>query len=204
MTPPKREVTRDGFEVQLGTNVLSHFALTGLLLPARERAPSPRIVTLASIAQRTGQIHFDDLQFEKRYVPMTAYAQSKVANLMLAIELERRLRRTRSRASSIACHPGVAPTNLLSSVGHPAIVAIRRWAMWLLGNTVAGGALPTLFAATASAARGGAYYGPQGLGEVRGDDVGEATIAPQAKELSVAARLWSVCEELTGVHFLGA
>jgi NAD(P)-dependent dehydrogenase (short-subunit alcohol dehydrogenase family) len=202
MTPPTRQETADGFEIQFGTNVLAHFALTGLLLPALERAPAPRIVTLSSVAHRAGQIDFDDLQSVKRYVPMTAYGQSKVADLMFAIELERRLRRTKSKSVSIACHPGVAPTNLLVKVGHPTIAAIRRWVITLLANTVAGGALPTLFSATASEAEGGRYYGPQGLGETRGQDVGTATIARQANDAAVAARLWSVCEELTGVTFL--
>jgi hypothetical protein len=90
----------------------------------------------------------------------------------------------------------------LVKVGHPTIAAIRRWVITLLANTVAGGALPTLFSATASEAEGGRYYGPQGLGETRGQDVGTATIARQANDAAVAARLWSVCEELTGVTFL--
>ena len=204
MTPPKREQTKDGFEVQFGTNVLSHFLLTGLLLPLLEKASSPRIVTLCSIAHRSGQIHFDDLQSEKRYVPMTAYAQSKIANLMVAQELERRLRQSGSKSLSIACHPGVAPTNLLTNVGSSTVVAIRRWVMSQLGNTVDGGALPTLFAATAKEAKGGGYYGPQGLGEVRGENVGDAKVEPQANDQAVVTRLWSVCEELTGLRVLSA
>ncbi|MBN8615951.1 MAG: SDR family oxidoreductase [Deltaproteobacteria bacterium] len=202
MTPPTRQRTSDGFEVQLGTNVLAHFALTGLLLPAIERAPAPRVVTLASIAHRQGRIDFDDVQSEKAYVPMRAYAQSKLANLMLALELERRLRRGGKRSVSVACHPGVAPTNLLTNVGPKWIAFVRRWVITALSNSVPGGALPTLFAATASEARGGGYYGPQGLGEVRGNDVGEATIAPQATDEAIAARLWATCEELTAVRFL--
>lgn len=204
MTPPSRELTADGFEIQLGTNLIAHFALTGLLLPALERAPSPRVVTLSSIAHRDGRIHFDDLHFEARYVPMTAYAQSKLGDLMFALELERRLRRIGSRSVSIACHPGVAPTSLLRGVGHPWVAAIRHWVISVMSNTVEGGALPTLFAATAAEARGGGYYGPQGLGEVRGQDVGDAKVAPQARDAEVAARLWAVCEELSGVRFLEA
>jgi NAD(P)-dependent dehydrogenase (short-subunit alcohol dehydrogenase family) len=202
MTPPTRQETADGFEVQLGTNVLGHFALTALLLPLLERAPAARVVTLSSVAHRDGKIDFEDLQSQRAYVPMTAYAQSKLADLMMSFELERRLRRSKSSVTSIACHPGVAPTNLLRNVGHPMIAAVRGWVIAMTTNTVAGGALPTLFAATASQAKGGHYYGPQGLGEVRGQDVGEATVAPQAHDLAVAARLWSVCESLTGISFL--
>lgn len=202
MTPPTRQETKDGFEVQMGTNVLAHFALTGLLLPALEKAPRPRIVTLSSIAHRQGQIDLDDLQSARGYVPMTAYAQSKLANVMLALELERRLRAAGVKSLSVACHPGVAPTNLLVNVGHPWIAKLRGGFISLLANTVPGGALPTLFAATAEQARGGGYYGPQGLGEVRGQNVGDATLAPRARDTATAARLWSACEELTGVCFL--
>jgi NAD(P)-dependent dehydrogenase (short-subunit alcohol dehydrogenase family) len=202
MTPPTREETADGFEIQFGTNVLAPFALTGWLLPALERAPAARVVTLGSVAHRDGRIRFDDLQFARSYAPMEAYAQSKLADLMFAFELERRLRRTSSRVVSIACHPGVAPTNLLRQVGHPLVAAVRHRIIALFSNTVEGGALPTLFSATAEQAIGGRYYGPQGLGEVRGGNVGDATVAPQANDPAVAARLWSVCEELTGVRFL--
>lgn len=201
MTPPTRQETADGFEIQFGTNVLGHFALTGLLLPLLERAPAPRVVTLSSIAHRDGRIDFDDLQSTK-YSPMKAYGQSKLADLMFAFELERRLRTSGSGTVSIACHPGVAPTNLLVSVGHPVIAKVRGWLIAVMTNSVAGGALPTLFAATAAEAKGGHYYGPQGFGEVRGNDVGDATVAPQANDLPVAARLWSTCEALSGVSFL--
>ena len=214
MAPAKRQQTRDGFEVQFGTNVLGHFALTGLLLPALERAAAiatseatrPRVVTLASIAHKRGQIRFDDLQSRQRYSPMDAYQQSKLADLMFAFEMERRLEARSSGVMSLAAHPGVAKTNLFkvgSSTGLAAVVEkVIAGVIGALLNSDADGALPTLYAATAAEAVGGGYYGPQGFQEMRGGDVGEAEVAKQAQDEAAAARLWSVCEELTGVRFL--
>lgn len=214
MAPSKRQQTRDGHEVQFGTNVLGHFALTGLLLPAMERAAAiatseatrPRVVTLASIAHKRGQIRFDDLQSRQRYSPMDAYQQSKLADLMFAFEMERRLEARSSGVMSLAAHPGVAKTNLFkvgSSTGLAAVVEkVIAGVIGALLNSDADGALPTLYAATAAEAVGGGYYGPQGFQEMRGGDVGEAQVAKQARDEAAAARLWSVCEELTGVRFL--
>jgi NAD(P)-dependent dehydrogenase (short-subunit alcohol dehydrogenase family) len=214
MTPPKRLETKDGFELQFGTNVLGHFALTGLLMPALERAGAkatseaerPRVVTIASIAHKRGQIRFDDLQWKKTYSPMGAYQQSKLGDLMFALELERRLAARDSSVMSLAAHPGVSQTNLfLTGAYGGAELAVRKVIGevigWLL-NTDSEGALPTLYAATALGAVAGEYYGPQGFQEMRGEDVGEAKIAPQAKDAAVAAKLWGVCEELTGVRYL--
>ncbi len=124
MTPPKRLQTAEGFELQFGTNVLGHFALTALLMPALERAASassdrPRVVTIASIAHKRGRLNFDDLQSTRTYSPMKAYQQSKLADLMFAFELDRRLRAANSRVMSIAAHPGVANTNLFQGVDYP-------------------------------------------------------------------------------------
>ena len=214
MTPPQRLETRDGFELQFGTNVLGHFALTGLLLPALERAATiaqgeaerPRVVTVASIAHKRGRIDFDDLQAVKKYSPMKAYQQSKLANLMLSFELERRLVARSSGLLSMAAHPGVAETNLFVTGNYPPFeLALRKASGTLIGaflNSSAEGALPTLYAATALEAVGGGYYGPQGFQEMRGGDVGGAKVAPQARDEAVAAQLWGVCEELTGVRFL--
>jgi NAD(P)-dependent dehydrogenase (short-subunit alcohol dehydrogenase family) len=214
MAPKKRLETKDGFELQFGTNVVGHFALTALLLPALERASAaagqrPRVVTVASIAHKSGRLNFDDLQSKRSYQPMGAYQQSKLADLMFAFELDRRLRAAgepASRTMSLAVHPGVAPTNLFQ-VGEfsPAERAVRRWmgsAIGALLNSEAGGALPTLFAATAAEAVSGGYYGPQGFQEMRGDDVGVAKVAAQALDREAARRLWSVCEELSGVSLL--
>jgi NAD(P)-dependent dehydrogenase (short-subunit alcohol dehydrogenase family) len=211
MAPPKRLVTADGFELQFGTNVLGHFALTALLLPALELAAAesadrPRVVTVASIAHKRGQLNFDDLQSTKNYSPMRAYQQSKLADLMFAFELDRRLRAANSRVISVAAHPGVASTNLFQSGDYSYFEkTVRNLLGHVIGivlNTDSEGALPTLYAATARDAEGGGYYGPQGFQETRGDDVGPAKVAPQARDLAAAARLWQVCENLTGIKFL--
>jgi NAD(P)-dependent dehydrogenase (short-subunit alcohol dehydrogenase family) len=207
MTPPKRLETADGLELQFGTNVVGHFALTALLFPClSEAAGSPRVVTVSSIAHKSGRLNFGDLQSTRSYNPMRAYQQSKLADLIFAIELERRLRATGSRIVSVAAHPGVAPTNLfVSSETRP----LQRWArgklmrvMGLLLNSEAGGAVPTLYAATAAAAEGGGYYGPQGFMEMRGNDAGPAKIAPQARERAAAEQLWNICEDLSGIPLL--
>lgn len=210
MAPPKRLETADGFELQFGTNVLGHFALTALLMPALERAATespdrPRIVTIASIAHKQGQIDFNDLQSRNAYSPMRSYRQSKLADLMFAIELDRRLRPPRSRVMSVAAHPGVANTNLFRSGDRSAIsAAVRGLLGHMIGavlNTDCAGALPTLYAATSPNVGDGGYYGPQGLLEARGDRIGEASIATQAKDAATARRLWQVCEELTQIGF---
>jgi NAD(P)-dependent dehydrogenase (short-subunit alcohol dehydrogenase family) len=211
MAPPKRLETTDGFELQFGTNVLGHFALTALLMPALQLAATespdrPRIVTIASIAHKRGRLNFDDLQCIKSYAPMRAYQQSKLADLIFAFELDRRLRAANSTVMSIAAHPGVADTNLFQTGDHaPLETAARK----LLGhvisivlNTDAEGALPTLYAATAPEAEDGGYYGPQGFQEMRGEEVVKAKIAPQAVDIAAAARLWQVCKDLTGINFM--
>ena len=212
MAPPQRLETADGFELQFGTNVLAHFALTGLLMPALEMAAKessepPRIVTIASIAHKRGELNFNDLQSTKNYSPMKSYAQSKLADLMFAFELDRRLRRASSRIMSIAAHPGVAHTNLFAggdnhSSAEKAIRSLLSHAIGIVLNTDAEGALPTLYAATASEAISGGYYGPRGFKEMRGDEVIPAKVEPQARDESAAARLWQVCEDLTRVNYL--
>jgi NAD(P)-dependent dehydrogenase (short-subunit alcohol dehydrogenase family) len=211
MAPPKRLQTADGFELQFGTNVLGHFALTALLMPALEQAAAasaerPRVVTIASIAHKRGHVNFDDLQSIRSYSPMRAYQQSKLADLMFAFELDRRLRARSSRVMSVAAHPGVASTNLFQvgdhSVFEKTIRNLVGHAIGIVLNTDAEGALPTLFAATAADVEDGGYYGPQGFMEMRGEEVGPAKVAPQAKDAAADARLWKVCEDLTGVRFL--
>jgi NAD(P)-dependent dehydrogenase (short-subunit alcohol dehydrogenase family) len=206
MAPPKRLETKDGFELQFGTNVLGHFALTGLLLPALERSEKPRVVTLASIAHKRGRLNFDDLQSTKNYSSMGSYQQSKLADLMFAFELDRRLRAASSPVESIAAHPGVAHTNLFERGDHSAVQKTLRkvvsHAIGIVLNTDAEGALPTLYAATGVDAKGGGYYGPNGFQEMRGHEVVTAQVAPQALDQVAAARLWKICEELTGVSYL--
>ena len=208
MAPPERRQTRDGFELQFGTNVLGHFALTMQLMPAlmlgREAllTDAPRVVTLASIAHKRGRLNFDDLQSVKAYDPMAAYAQSKLADLIFAFELERRLRAAHVAIVSVAAHPGVARTNLFK-VGNSQ--GLARYAELVIAKSIGTflnseleGAVPTLFAAVAPEVEGGAYYGSQGFQEMRGGDVGPARIAPQALDEAAAGRLWLLCEELTG------
>jgi NAD(P)-dependent dehydrogenase (short-subunit alcohol dehydrogenase family) len=212
MAPPRRLETADGFELQFGTNVLGHFALTGLLLPALEQAAAraanlpPRVVMLASIAHKRGRLDFDDLQFTHSYSPMKSYQQSKLADLMLAYEMNRRLKAISSRIIANAAHPGVANTNLFQAGDFsPMERSVRSVIGHLIGallNTDAEGAIPTLYAAVAPEAVSGGYYGPQGFLEMRGGDVGIAKVATQAMDEAAAAHLWNVCEELTGVRFL--
>lgn len=198
MAIPRRTLTPEGFEMQFGTNYLGHFALTGLLMPALLRSVSPRVVTVASLAHRTAQLDFDDLQSARQYDPLVAYRRSKLANLMFALELHRRAAAVGSRLRSIAVHPGLAMTGILSRAG-----TVARVTMSTLGHLVtqsaARGALPTLYGATSPEALSGGYYGPNGLGEMWGDPA-PARIAPQASEPSAAARLWRVSEKLTGVQ----
>jgi NAD(P)-dependent dehydrogenase (short-subunit alcohol dehydrogenase family) len=214
MAPKQRRETADGYELQFGTNVLGHFALTALLMPALERAASgksqrPRIVTVASIAHKEGRLNFDDLQSTRNYGPMIAYRQSKLADLMFALEMSRRLHAAGPPASgvmSLAAHPGVASTNIFRVGPFPPVEQMaRRWIGAAIGavlNSGAEGALPTLFAATSADAVDGGYYGPQGFQEARGGDVGPARIAQQALDQAAAARLWSECERLTEISLL--
>ncbi|ADW70464.1 oxidoreductase [Granulicella tundricola] len=207
MAPKQRLETRDGYELQFGTNVLGHFALTCLLMPLLERGrasrpeDASRVVTLASIAHKSGKINFDDLESERSYSPMGAYQQSKLADLMFSFELERCLREKNLGVVSLAAHPGVANTNLFHAGEVSAAEKLGRKFMGTLFdlflNSEQGGALPTLYAATADSAEPGAYYGPQGFMEMRGGDVGPAKIAPQALDQKAQKRLWEICVEET-------
>lgn len=201
MNPPIRLETVDGFELQLGTNYLGHFALTAGLLPLLRRGRNPRVVTLSSIAARQGDIHFDDLHFVEGYVPMKAYAQSKIACLMFALELQRRSDAGGWGIASIAAHPGVSRTNLLlNTPGGSGAAGVARKLLGFLFQPVWQGALPTLFAATASEAKAGGYYGPNGIGEIRGYP-SEASIPAPAQIPETLRRLWTETERLTEVTF---
>lgn len=205
MTPPERRTTSDGFELQFGTNYLGHFALTGHLLPLLRRGASPRVVTLSSIAIHRGNpaISFDDLQAERAYTPMPVYAQSKLACLMFAFELQRRSDAAGWGIFSFGAHPGISRTDLLHNApGRRSVQGILRSLLGFLLQPAAQGALPTLFAATSAEARGGGYYGPDKLGGTRGFPT-EAKIPPQALETDIAKRLWDLSEGLTGITFGG-
>ncbi|HEY0201835.1 MAG TPA: SDR family oxidoreductase [Burkholderiaceae bacterium] len=201
MTPPKRQETSNGFELQFGTNYLGHFALTAQLLPLLRKGNQPRVISLSSIAARQGVIHFDDLQVEHGYRPMVAYSQSKLACLMFAFELQRRSGLAGWGIQSIAAHPGVSRTDLLpNGAGAESAAGLARRFLWFLFQPAAQGALPTLFAATSLQAQCGIYYGPDTLGEIRGYPC-VAKVPPQALDMSAAARLWIESERLTGVLF---
>ncbi|OZC01616.1 oxidoreductase [Rubricoccus marinus] len=203
MALPERRETADGFEMQFGTNVLGHFALTARLLPHLLMPPAARVVWLSSIAHREGRIHFDDLNSEARYDPWTAYRQSKLADLMLALEMQRRLTDTGADAISVAAHPGISATNLATDMmsGSP----IRAMLMGPLINLVAmppwRGALPTLAAAASPTVQPADYIGPDGFREMRGTPT-RAEIMPQARDEEAARRLWRACEEATGLAML--
>jgi len=198
---PTRSVTKDGFERQFGTNHLGHFALTGRLIPTLLKAAAPRVVTIASLAHRRGRINFDDLQSAKGYSGNAVYSQSKLANLMFALELDRRARSANSKLLSAAAHPGLSTTGFIAATEMPGWQrAIGGVVMQLLGQNAAHGALPGLYAATMPDVAGGQYWGPDGMREMRGAPA-LAKIFPQAQDEAAAARLWTVSETLTGVTF---
>ena len=203
MALPRRE-TKQGFELQLGTNHLGHFALTGLLLPTLLAGDRPRVVTLSSNAHRMGRMSFDDLQGERRYFRWTAYGQAKLANLLFALELQRRADRSAADLESVAAHPGFASTNLQLQASQLTGNPVDRIANKLLNATVAQsarmGALPTLYAATTPDLPGGAYVGPDGPGEWRGHPHLSVPNG-RARDEDDARRLWEVSERLTGVTY---
>ncbi len=210
MQPPDRETTADGFELQFGSNHLGHFALTGHLLPLLRAAGNARVTSLSSLAARMGGINFDDLQWEKRYNPTQAYSESKSANLMFAIELDRRSKSGGWGLVSNAAHPGLTKTNLqLSgpSQGRERPTLMERF--YRVSRSLAPfawqeideGILPALYAAVSPDAEGGAFYGPRGLLEMVGGGVVLAKIPDRAKNEADCRRLWEISEQLTGVTY---
>ncbi len=212
MAPPRRE-TADGFELQLGTNHLGHFALTGLLMERLLARSDARVVTVSSFAHRMGRIDFDDLQGERNYSAWPRYGQSKLANLLFCFELQRRAAAAGATLRSLAAHPGYAATNLQTSgplldAGGP-IALVKGLAMragnLVLAQSAEKGALPILYAATVPDLPGAAYIGPDGPGEMRGNPT-PVGASDAALDEESARRLWEVSEELTGVRYeaLGA
>jgi NAD(P)-dependent dehydrogenase (short-subunit alcohol dehydrogenase family) len=201
MAPPKRKITEDGFELQFGTNHLSHFALTGRLLPLLLRGRRPRVVTVSSLMHRMGaDIHFDDLQWTRAYKPNAAYAQSKLANLLFTLELQRRSDAAGWGLMSNAAHPGGSSTDLIANgVGASSLAGkISARVVRIIGQSAADGALPTLYAAASPEAKDAGYYGPDGMFEMKGA-VAPAFVSAKAKDIALARRLWEVSEELTHV-----
>ncbi|MCC1495899.1 oxidoreductase [Alcanivorax sp. 1008] len=197
-------LTEDGFEQQIGTNHFGHFTLTLQLLERMEKVPGSRIVTVSSIAHRGGKIHFDNLTLKGEYGRQKAYAQSKLANLMFAIELDRRLQQAGALTRSLACHPGVSNTNLaVPGIVEQSPLKIGKVVdlVWpLFTQSAEKGAWPTLYAATSADAEGGHYYGPRGWFEAMGAPA-PARARRYAQDAEKGQRLWQLSEQLTGEHY---
>ena len=205
MAIPRSE-TEDGFEMQFGVNHLGHFALTGHLLDTlRETDGESRVVTQSSGLHENGEMRFDDLHGEREYDKWGAYGQSKLANLLFAFELDRRLDAAGvDGVTSLGCHPGYADTNLQrrgpEQAGSTLRLAMMKVANAVVAQDAATGALPMLYAATAPDIDGGEYVGPSGLMNMRGPPA-EDTPSREARDPERARRLWSVSEDLTGVTY---
>ena len=194
MFPPLTR-TAQGFELQWGVNHLGSFALTSLLLPKLAQTAGSRVVVTASLAHNRGNIQWDDLNAEKGYKRADRYSDSKLANMLHFAELDRRLRAAGSPVTAIGCHPGVAATELMRHAG-PFQVFTPLFGLLL--NTAAAGAWPAFQAACDPGAKPGGYYGPQGIGEMRGRS-GVARRSKSAQDPELARRLWDVSVEMTGI-----
>ncbi|OBI82581.1 SDR family oxidoreductase [Mycobacterium sp. 1245805.9] len=211
MTPPRRQETREGFELQFGTNHLGHFALTGHLLPLLRAAKSARVVTVSSIAATQRNLDFGDPNAHHGYRPMRSYGMAKLAQLMFAMELDRRSRSGGWRLMSNAAHPGLSKTNLLSGASYgrdtPTLQARLTRLTWRLlpfmWLDVDEGIKPTLYAAVSPDADGAKYYGPRGLYETAGGGVTFAGVPRLARSEADMERLWQMSEQLTGVAYPG-
>ena len=194
MFPPLTR-TAQGFEQQWGVNHLGHFALAALLLPKLAETPGARVVVTASLAHKRGIIQWDDLNAERGYNRTARYSDSKLANMLHFAELDRRLRAAGSPVIALGCHPGIAATELMRHAG-PFRVFTPLFGLFL--NTAAQGAWPALQAACDPAAKGGDYFGPTGMGEMKGSS-GPAQASAAARDPALARRLWDVSVEMTGV-----
>jgi NAD(P)-dependent dehydrogenase (short-subunit alcohol dehydrogenase family) len=194
MVPPYTK-TEDGFELQFGTNHLGHFALTGLLIGIIRSTENSRIVNVSSMAHRQGRIDFDDLAWEKRdYRPWQAYGDSKIANLYFTYELQRRLSENGDATLVTAAHPGWTSTDLQRNSGLAS--CLNRF----FAQKPQAGAWPTLLAAVDEEAQGGDYYGPNSFFEITGNPR-KVRSNQLSKDPDIAARLWAVSEDLTGVQY---
>ena len=200
MTP--YSFTEDGFESQFGTNHLGHYALTGLLFDLIVKTPESRIVNVSSLAHKKGKIHFDNLLFNggKSYDPMVSYRQSKFANLLFTYELQRRLKSSGLKTIAVAAHPGVSITNLGNHLKGKLLYKIFMLFSGILTHPQEQGALPQIRAAVDAAVKSGQYYGPDKMGEMKGDPV-LVQSTPESHNLEEAKRLWEISEQMTGVKF---
>ena len=204
----ERLTSPDGNELTFAIGHLGHFVLTGMLLPLLEKAPDPRVVTVSSLVHGRGWFDWNDLQMEKHYDSQRAYNQTKLANLLFARELQRRIDRSGGRIKSMAVHPGVARTAIGASrrqlgrfsPGDHVVSAVTSLVMPLLGQPATAGALPTLYAAVSHAAQGGGFYGPDGFGEMKGFP-SVAVIKPAGRDTAAARRLWDRSERITGFQY---
>jgi NAD(P)-dependent dehydrogenase (short-subunit alcohol dehydrogenase family) len=209
MTPPLRQETQDGFELQFGTNYLGHFALTGHLLPLLRAAESARVVSVSSIAATQRHLEFDDANAQHGYKPMRSYGMAKLAQLMFAVELDRRSSLGGWGLMSNAAHPGLAKTNLLSGASYgrdkPTLQARLTQLTWRLlpfmWLEIDEGIKPALYAAVSPDAQGARYYGPRGFYETVGGGVTFAGIPRLARSETDVKRLWQLSEQLTGVTY---
>ena len=198
MVPPLKH-TKQGYELQFGTNHLAHYTLTGLLLPLMIGVPGSRVATVSSIAARGGKINFNNLDAKKGYIPFKFYSQSKYANLLFGKKLDNILKERGAETISIICHPGVSATNLTSRGSGKPSPGILSWGFRLIGQPASMGALPTLFAATQPGLKGGEFIGPDGWDNWRGYPVVTNELQKHYKE-SDAEELWRVSKEITGIE----
>lgn len=205
MALPKRTLSKDGFEMQFATNHLGHFLLTAELFPHLLKSAAPRVVTVSSIAHRYGKIDLNELNAEKDYEGWAAYGNSKLANLLFSFELARRIKEAGLPILSVAAHPGVAKTNILSSGPQAGRKVLRTYISELFTNffaqTDAEGALPVIFASEDPSVVNGEYFGPNGMMEVRGTPT-RVSARPNALDEEVASKLWSASEAMTQTKFL--
>jgi len=195
MMPPFSK-TKDGFELQFGTNHLGHFTLTGLLMDLILRTEDSRVVTVSSAAHKSGRIDFSDLNWEKRkYKKMQSYGDSKIANLYFTFELQRKLEETGFKTISVASHPGWTATELQRHVG------IIGFLNHFFAQSIEMGTLPTLYAATATDVKGGDYFGPSGWQEMKGYPK-KVESNQLSHDVEIAEKLWTVSEELTGIKYI--
>jgi NAD(P)-dependent dehydrogenase (short-subunit alcohol dehydrogenase family) len=203
-----RRTSPDGFELTFAIGHLGHYALTGQLLPLLKAATAPRVITVSSMVHGQGKFDWNDLQMERNYSSQRPYNQTKLANLLFALEFQRRIDLAGARILSLAVHPGVAQTAIGANrkqlgkfrLADHLVTAVLSVVMPFLGQPASAGALPTLYAATSPDAKGGGFYGPDGLGEMKGAPA-PAVVKPAAQDLTAAKRLWDVTESLTGIRY---